>query len=298
MMGPANLNTRNGQSLLIVGLNPALQKIITLTKPLITGGVNRGASVKTGVGGKGQNAFVAASYMNIREDCKSSIAQFVGKGMEGDRLLDLLSAAQKNSEQQLTIRTLTECRTAITLVNPGSGSSTEIVEPSGNIGAEEIHNLLNKLSDLYSTFKVDGLLIMGSMPPNCPPNFYSQIIEKTCDSNSKVIIDSVVNVKETLLTASKMKCQGILKLNGHELCKLANVDALEINDEEGKSAVPTAILTEASQSLNELLVKENSDASNVYIACTDGPFPAFLINVSFYFLLLIHSLCYSTFLLL
>ena len=49
---------------LVIGLNPALQRSITLSV-LSVGSVNRGKSVKIGIGGKGQDVLVAAASMEV-----------------------------------------------------------------------------------------------------------------------------------------------------------------------------------------------------------------------------------------
>lgn len=81
----------------------------------------------------------------------------------------------------LTVRSLSPCRTCITLVS--EKSTTEIIEPSGRIAEEEMVALLSKVS---SVGKVGGLAIMGSMPPGCPDSTYSSIVSEACDRGSRV----------------------------------------------------------------------------------------------------------------
>lgn len=81
----------------------------------------------------------------------------------------------------MTVRSLSPCRTCITLVS--EKSTTEIIEPSGKIEEEEMVALLSKVS---SVGKVGGLAIMGSMPPGCPDSTYPSIVSVACDRGSRV----------------------------------------------------------------------------------------------------------------
>ena len=167
----------------IIGLNAALQRVINLDL-LRPGEVNRGRRVTIGIGGKGQDVALAARYMNlISQPC---LIQFVGQGSEGDTLLNLLEISKCN-KNSITVRPEARLRTCITLVDRSNGESTEIIEPSGAIRPEEISLLLNTVEKQYEGDKLKGLAVMGSMPPGCHKQLYSQIIQKSCDSNTKVI---------------------------------------------------------------------------------------------------------------
>jgi fructose-1-phosphate kinase PfkB-like protein len=62
--------------IVVVGLNPALQRTITLSG-LKVGGVNRASSVEVGIGGKGQNVIVASRHMQLQRP--SQLLQFLGE---------------------------------------------------------------------------------------------------------------------------------------------------------------------------------------------------------------------------
>ncbi len=73
----STLRPKLNKSVLIVGLNPALQRTITVSN-LELGGVNRANNVKVGIGGKGQNACVASNCMHSLH--RPTLLQFLGKG--------------------------------------------------------------------------------------------------------------------------------------------------------------------------------------------------------------------------
>lgn len=146
---------------LILGLNAALQRTVSLPC-VVPGSVNRATDVEIGIGGKGQNAQLAASIM-----AKSSprlpatnLVQFVGSGYEGDQLLSL-QGARKILTPETTIRSAGRCRTCFTLLDQASADATEIIEPSEPVSKSDVDNLLKALGDMYAFEKAAGIAIMG-----------------------------------------------------------------------------------------------------------------------------------------
>lgn len=179
---------------MIIGLNPALQRTITI--PSITlGNVLRASQVEVGIGGKGQNVIIASTYMNINKPSK--LLQFLGSGSEGDMLSSLL-VERANVDPEFSVRSSSSCRTCITLLDESKNIATEIIEPSGRITEEEINLMYSLLNDVYristtatsssSTISnsINGLAAMGSIPPGCPGDIYANIIALTCNTQSKV----------------------------------------------------------------------------------------------------------------
>lgn len=202
----ARMSITMSGSNLIVGLNPALQRTVSLGAGLTVGSVNRAQSVEVGVGGKGQNALVASAFMQL--ETPSYILQFLGQGPEGDSMNSILAGKMGGAcdLSKFTFRTSASCRTCITLVDTHNGQSTEIIEPSGVILKEEIVNLVATL-DAFKSNDILGLAIMGSMPPGCPVDLYSQIIRSSCNSKSTVLIDSVVGTFESLGACITVACK-------------------------------------------------------------------------------------------
>jgi len=163
---------------IIIGLNPALQKRFILspnTNILIPGNVHRASHVQKGIGGKGQDVYVALSCLLLEDDDEGGdrdsdsddkdegddnrnltlpyLAQFVGQGGEGDAVLQMLHKLYHKNDSSdldddddddailsaLTIRTDVKLRTCTTII--AQDSATELVEPSGIITSQEIDQL-------------------------------------------------------------------------------------------------------------------------------------------------------------
>jgi hypothetical protein len=220
----------SSSSILVVGLNAALQKRFVLAEKdvLQPGKVHRSPTImQEGIGGKGQDVAVALSCLcgngntgtgsgksagtgaNSKEakgrgeplssssspESLFQLAQFVGRGVEGDTVLRILeqyyydtednnnnaSASSSPSlshtsdcnvveEQQnatsscgggtrsfLTIRTNAKLRTCTTIV--ASDMSTELVEPSGVVSSDELEMLLTRIRiqhQLYYNTKLNN----------------------------------------------------------------------------------------------------------------------------------------------
>lgn len=90
--------------------------------------------------------FITLSCLLSKESSdenKVKLAQFIGSGGEGDTVMGLLEDT-KIFDKSLTIRTKSAIRTCTTIV--ATEDSTELVEPSGVVEAEELKSLLSKIS--------------------------------------------------------------------------------------------------------------------------------------------------------
>ncbi|KAJ1424277.1 Ribokinase-like protein [Ochromonadaceae sp. CCMP2298] len=252
----------------VVGLNPALQRTITLAG-LKVGGVNRAASVEVGIGGKGQNVIVASRHMQLQKP--SQLLQFLGTGGEGDLLSNLL--LERNVDPQHSVRVSASTRTCTTLVDQTSGLATEIVEPSGKVDEQEIQALLRAAA----AFKGQGasLAVMGSMPPGCTPALYAQILRAAADSSSKVLLDCTVGVPEALQACKgtdgdsdgggNLGCPTMLKTNVEELLQLCGLPPIDCPS-------PMDLLS-AARTLTQGIAR-----GGLFLAVTDGPRPAFFVS--------------------
>ena len=232
---------------IVLGLNPALQRSIKLGADLEAGAVNRGTSAAIGIGGKGQDVFIASHSQRCAD--LPLLAQFLGAGPEGDALLALLSGvaasvddAERAALDLLTVRSSARLRNAITLLSPVSGEATEIVEPSGSVSPDEIEQLKAKLR---ATPAAPGVAVMGSMPPGCPAALYSELLPLCTDRRSAVLLDivgpTVVPTIAGLSSAASGAASGaaagaaagagaerrvdtvVLKVNIKELCAVAGM---------------------------------------------------------------------------
>lgn len=138
---------------------------------------------------------IASTFMNLARP--THLLQFLGSGAEGDALAHLL-ATRAQVDTKYSVRSRSTCRTCLTLLDESSSNAaTEIIEPGGVITEDEVSNMYAVVSDNYlsqssaaaavaESTAVQGLAIMGSMPPGCPGDLYSNLIALTCDGSSKV----------------------------------------------------------------------------------------------------------------
>jgi fructose-1-phosphate kinase PfkB-like protein len=267
-------NSSSIRNNLIVGLNPAYQKIITIPN-LILGSVNRASEpIGITIGGKGQNVLLSSACIIQNKEDMPCILQFCGKGNEGDSVIQLLSNLynDKNKINELTIRNEGKIRTCMTLIS--DTETTEIIEPSLPILEDEVLLLLEKLNDKYKDEKVNCICIMGSVPPGLNSDIYSNIIKKVVDKESIVIIDSLFGVNECLQTCNDIGTTTILKLNTRELLKLANIKSVDGN--ESSMAIEDDKIFQAIEFLKN---NNKLNSGKFYVCATDGPFSSIVINM-------------------
>jgi len=272
------------QSIVVIGLNAALQKrfILPPSTNLKPGNVHRAYKCETGVGGKGQDVGVALSCLMSNDkkettNAKVLLAQFLGKGPEGDQVANILKTQHRLSDT-LTIRNNAPLRTCTTIV--GADEATELVETSGVVTTEEMKLLQDKIDRLTTkNGKADCICIMGSMPPGCSDTTYSDLTKRLANKDSLVLIDSVIGL-DPLLGVLKSIFEGdtkgggaVLKLNAAELCKLGGVDKLS-----GETSQVTAEELVAS---THGFIKTYEDAIGAldYLCITDGKFPGHVIEL-------------------
>jgi fructose-1-phosphate kinase PfkB-like protein len=272
---------RSNMKVVVVGLNGALQKRFVLPEGsnLIPGNVHRAGSIQEGVGGKGQDVAVALSCCGVAPN-EVCLAQFVGGGPGGDQVLKLL---EDKINPVLTVRTVSAMRTCTTIV--GSACSTELVEPSGIIEPAEMDQMTKEIDTLLSTSSTSeksfcgALCIMGSMPPGCAPETYSNLYKKLgTDENCITLIDSVIGLEPLLTAMSESKSTlsaetSCLKLNAAELAKLANV---KTSGEEA-DGVTVKELKASVQGFLETF--EHATSALSYLAITDGKHPGHLVHL-------------------
>jgi fructose-1-phosphate kinase PfkB-like protein len=262
----------------IVGLNAALQKRFVLppNESLVPGNVHRAVQVQTGVGGKGQDVAITWSCLHQRPSSDEQekeyvspwqMVQFVGEGVEGDLVYQMLQDLLGASAMALTVRTKAGMRTCTSIV--ASDCTTELVEPSGTIESSEIREMMTKLKEVQA----DALCIMGSMPPGCPLDMYAQIYATVATSSTLCLIDSVVGLDPLLKEIAKSTPRGsvMLKINASELCRLADVH-------KSKSETGGVSIEDLLEAIDRFLAKNSHHALKALsaLAITDGAHPAFL----------------------
>ena len=252
---------------MIVGLNGALQKrfILAPNDALVPGDVHRADRVQIGLGGKGQDVAVALNCLQFQGNVQ--LAQFTGKGAEGDVVYQMLQELLGEDGMELTVRPDSIMRTCTSIV--ARDSTTELVEPSPVIQDTEIQELFEKLQGRTA----DALCIMGSMPPGCPNDMYAKIYQAVADKKTLCIIDSVVGLKELLHTIASKSDRGpvMLKCNASELCRLAQVT-------KAKSESGGIAMDELLRAITGFLENYEYKALSA-IAITDGAHDAYFVGL-------------------
>ena len=153
--------------ILAVTLNPALDR--TMTVPNFQAGF-RHRAIETVIlpGGKGINAARAVRILGR----PVVVTGFLG-GRKGDQIL-----ADLNGEGILNdfVRIEAESRLSTAVIDPATGTVTEITEQGPLIRPEELHLLYEKLE--YLSKAADIAILAGSVPPGLDDDCYAQIIRR------------------------------------------------------------------------------------------------------------------------
>jgi 1-phosphofructokinase len=202
-------------STLLLGLNPAWQKIIRLSS-FQEGEVNRAYACEQYASGKGINCARVLQKLGG----EAELWHWSG-GDTGDWLnKELQDATRKNDKlivQNFPIKYRT--RVCSTIIND-EGSVTEIIEPSPKISIEEQNTLERALNHKSKDFK--RLAICGSFPDGVDDVLWNSIQTY----KGEIYLDAWKGV-DTLLESDKV---ALLKLNEWELRSLAGItDNVDLN---------------------------------------------------------------------
>ncbi len=185
--------------ILVAGLNPAWQKVLSLPS-LQLGSVNRARESWTLASGKGINA----AKVLARLGHEVSLLQILA-GENGQRCL---ADCESWKIRSLHVWTQGETRECITLLSE-TGPATEIIEPFSVTEANIAQDLLLQIKN-DPTY--DAVVICGTLPPGIPESLYADILNIV--PASLVIWDSVMG-----LTPELLKRISWIKLNAEEFAK-------------------------------------------------------------------------------
>ena len=205
------MNSQNkSYKVLAVGLNPALQKILSF-QSFEKGEVNRARNIEYIHGGKAANFVKAANTYNNT----AVVYQFVG-GKTGEKYCAVLAEEGIVYENVETVAETRICSTCIA----SDSSVTEIIEPSGAVTKEELDLITKKiLNDLP---KYDAIALCGTFPPGVDDTFYECLIKNAGKLNKPVLMDAHINIEAALKAGPDF-----LKINVTEflnLCEVTDID--------------------------------------------------------------------------
>ena len=176
------MNNKN-KKILVVGLNPAVQKIVSF-QDFKLDQVNRAKDITYISGGKGAN-FAKASKV-VGQDL--ALYQFSG-GAAGEKYLKILKLEKIKYNNQQTI---SETRTCSTIISDKNSAVTELIEPAGRISESEAKLLLAKI--IQDLDKFNGVAICGTFPYGIKDKFYSKIAKVAKEKSIPLLLDSVAAI--------------------------------------------------------------------------------------------------------
>jgi 1-phosphofructokinase family hexose kinase len=162
-----------------VTVNAALDR--TLTVPVFQIGYrHRSSEVLTLAGGKGINVARALKLIDV-----PVVATGLSGGRTGTRIVEELT-----SEAILNdfVRIAGESRTSTAVVDPTSGTYTEINEWGPEVTPTEMETLLEKLH--YLARGADFVVLAGSLPRKVPTSFYADAVRDLGRRDVRVVLDS------------------------------------------------------------------------------------------------------------
>jgi 1-phosphofructokinase/tagatose 6-phosphate kinase len=162
-----------------VTVNAALDR--TLTVPVFQIGYrHRSSEVLTLAGGKGINVARALKYLDV-----PVVATGLAGGRTGTRIIEELTAEAILND---LVRIGRESRTSTAVVDPTSGTYTEINEWGPEVATAELETLTEKLH--YLARGADFVVLSGSLPRKVPTSFYGDAIRDLARRDVRVVLDS------------------------------------------------------------------------------------------------------------
>jgi 1-phosphofructokinase family hexose kinase len=153
--------------ILTITVNAALDR--TLTVPSFAAGHRHRATDAIALpGGKGVN--IARALKSLGEPV---IATGFAGGRTGTTIIEELTAEGILND---FVRIREESRVSTAVVDPMSGSQTEINEIGPAIGSDEVEVLFDKLR--YLSKGADFVVVAGSLPRELPDGFYADILKE------------------------------------------------------------------------------------------------------------------------
>ncbi len=167
-------------------------------------------------GGKGINVLRV-----FRELGGTGVATgFVG-GRVGDAIAEGLSAEGIRHDM---IRVAGESRLCIKIMDPKSGTQTEVNEVGPEISPTEVEQLTGKIGELMGS--AEYVVLCGNVPPGVPVSFYGDIIRLAKIRGIKAVLDASEEQLKDAIKAGPY----IVKPNVAELSQLAERELMTLEE--------------------------------------------------------------------
>src|SRR5262249_13754612 len=166
------------QMIVTVTLNAALHRSVTV--PIFQlGHRHRASDVLVLAGGKGINVARALKRLDV-----PVVATGLAGGRTGTRIVEELTAEAILND---FVRIGDESRTSTAVLDPTSGTYTEINEWGPKITEAELQILLEKLH--YLSRGADMVVVAGSLPRGVSDGFYSELVRELARRGVRVVLD-------------------------------------------------------------------------------------------------------------
>ena len=162
-----------------VTVNAALDRTLTVPGFQI-GHRHRSSNVLALAGGKGLNVARALKLLDV-----PVVATGLAGGRTGMRIVEELTAEAILND---FVRIAGDSRTSTAVVDPTSGTYTEINEWGPEVTVAELETLTEKLQ--YLSRGADFVVLAGSLPRKVPTTFYADAIRDLARRDVRVVLDS------------------------------------------------------------------------------------------------------------
>lgn len=230
------------QEILILGLNPAWQRLFFLDK-FTPGEVHRISKVEEYASGKGINCGRVLQLLGGNP----LLMHFLGSD-HGSRIFDELSAC---GIQQAPVWIKESTRICTTIVS--AGESTELIEPSPVLSENENDDFLQTLNNYWNSTQYVALC--GTFPNG----FNVSMINSLDFTGKKVFVDAVNDVEAWL-----EKGVELLKINLDEYCKLCE-----------RLGVPLVLSSPQFWKISASAILERLPIKNLVVTDEESPVRAF-----------------------
>lgn len=199
--------------ILTITLNPCIDKSSKVEK-LSPESKLRCAEVVNEPGGGGVNVSKALKKLGV-----PSVALFPAGGHNGNMLCSLLR------EEEILFHAVdskTETRENWIMLESSSNQQFRFTFPGRSVQEATIMTLIDQIRSFTPSFVVAS----GSLPPGLPDHFYGLIVKNAAAVGARCIVDT----SGTPLQALIGKNAYLLKPNIGELCRMLNINWLDVNE--------------------------------------------------------------------
>ncbi|MCF0215708.1 MAG: carbohydrate kinase [Fibrobacteraceae bacterium] len=230
------------QEILILGLNPAWQRLFALDK-FTPGGIHRLPKAKEFASGKGINSGRVLQLLGG----SPLMMHFLGSNF-GNRIFDELSAC---GIQQAPVWIKEPTRIATTLVN--GGETTELIEPSPVLSESENQDFFQTINNCWHS--VPCVALCGSFPAG----FDVKLINALDFAGKSIFVDAIKDIDNWL-----EKGVELLKINMKEYSELLS-----------RLGIPQVTSSPQFWKMTATAVLERLPIKNLVITDEEGPVRAF-----------------------